>query len=164
MWQVLLTKTLIWSNAHHTSNPQSLESSILHTFNSWSLVRPMSCSWFDTGYTEDQLSKMCKALRPLSKMLPGKFHWRQISTSAFGTLSLSSTISSPYSPFCVIFYSAASGAMIVIDKVAKLGQGEEEGDNSRAGEKGSWGREGRERRHYFKTATPSHLKWDICFA
>ena len=60
MWQVLLTKTLIWSNAHHTSIPQSLESSILHTFNSWSSVHPMSCCWYDFGYIDNQLSIMCK--------------------------------------------------------------------------------------------------------
>ena len=85
-------------------------------------------------------------------------------------------LSRPYSPFCVIFYcdapsqcSAEGGgraraAMIVIDKVAKVGQGDgEEGDSRAAGEMmGTMG--GRERTTSKPplSATPSHLKWDIC--
>ena len=37
-----------------------LELSGLHIFKSWTLVHPMSCCWYDTGYTDDQPSKMCK--------------------------------------------------------------------------------------------------------
>ena len=34
-----------------------IEPSFLHIFHSWSSVHPMSCCWYDIGYTVDQLPK-----------------------------------------------------------------------------------------------------------
>ena len=37
-----------------------VELSVLLISDSWSLVHPMSCCWYDFWYTVDQLSKMCE--------------------------------------------------------------------------------------------------------